>query len=96
MTESEAGPAPIRRPGLLVRAARAGLRGYRRDPHLAELLPAADPERDPGGTLARLREIERGCEAARRAGAAEYSPAWHVSILAALLAETRALAAGPG
>ncbi|GIX14212.1 MAG: hypothetical protein KatS3mg118_2171 [Paracoccaceae bacterium] len=80
-----------RRPAILVRAARAGLAGYRREVHLAALLPTADARRDPAGVVARLCALEDAQETARRAGAASYSPVRHVEILIALLAEMRAL-----
>ncbi|WP_232830492.1 DUF6477 family protein [Oceanicella sp. SM1341] len=79
----------LRRPGLLLRAARAGLAAYARDAHLARLLPGTDPRRDPQATLRRLREMEAACETARRARETGYSPSSHVSVLVALLAETR-------
>lgn len=84
-------PAPIlanlRRPRLLVRAARAGTRAYCRETHLARLAAAADPARDPGGIVGFLRGLEARWEDRRRANAADYSPAAHVAVLVALLAE---------
>jgi hypothetical protein len=78
----------LRRPRLLVRAARAALGAARRASVVAEAGPAAAG----GAGLGRLREIESGIEVERRAGAAGYSPARHVTALAALLG---ALVAGP-
>jgi len=77
----------LRRPRLLIRAARAGLKSYVRDAHLAAILPtAALGERN--SVLGHLRAIEAECENARRCRSAEYSLSRHVGILIALLAET--------
>ncbi len=85
----------LRRPRLLVQAARAGVSAYVRDVHLAPLAPTADPQRDPAGVIARLRTLEEEWEAARRARATQYSPGRHVAVLVALLAEARLCAARP-
>jgi Family of unknown function (DUF6477) len=84
----------LRRPRLLVRAARAGMRAYQREAHLAPLAPHADPCRDPVAVIETLREMEENCEGARRARSEQYSPAWHVSVLTALLGEMALLPAG--
>lgn len=78
----------IRRPRLLTRAARAGAALYRRDRDLARLLPKVFGKR--GGVLAAIRAAEALCEDERRTGAASYSVARHVSLLAALVAESGA------
>ncbi|HEU0222500.1 MAG TPA: DUF6477 family protein [Paracoccaceae bacterium] len=87
MTDPRSLIAALRRPRLLVRAARAGKRAYVRELHLAPLAPQADPRRDPVGAIARLKQVEEACESARRSRAADYSPGSHISVLAALLAE---------
>jgi len=78
--------ASLRRPRLLIRAARFGLADYDRARSLRRLFPegsvpaAADP-------LPPLMEQEAACEARRRAGDAAYSVARHVEILVALISE---------
>jgi hypothetical protein len=81
----------LRRPMLLVRAARFGLTDYRRDRDLRRLLPAAalpSPER----AVDQLLVAEQDAEARRREGAATYSVATHVELLVALIAEARLMA----
>ena len=82
----------LRRPRLLVRAARHGLQDYRRERDLARLIgrmmPAAESSAVP-----RLIEAEAEIEEVRRAGAAGYSIARHVELLIALMAEARLFAA---
>ncbi len=80
-------PAPLLRPALLMRAARAGLPAYRRDPVLRRLIGAVPP---PAEALQHLSEIEARHEAARRARSATYSPARHLDALIALIAERQA------
>lgn len=94
MTDTRALLGQLRRPRLLIRAARAGVGGYSRETHLTPLAPTADPGSDPVGVIERLKGMEAACEAARRGRAAGYSPGWHVQILVALLAEAERLAAG--
>lgn len=75
----------IRRPRLLSRAARAGARLYQRERDLARLLPQLFGKK---AVLPAIRAAEAACEQERRDGAAGYSVARHVSLLAALVAET--------
>lgn len=82
--------AGLRRPGLLVRAARAGQQGYRRETHLAAIAPGLETFDAPGSALADLCALEERCEEARRARDAAYSVARHVALMIALLAEMRA------
>jgi hypothetical protein len=77
----------LRRPRLLVRAARAGMAQYRRDRDLTGLLKRAAPGRD---LIETLKMAEVACEEARLASAPNYSPTRHVKLLIALLAEARA------
>ena len=86
--------ARLRRPPLLVRAARLGLSGYARDAALPRLLGAGrvPPVR---AALAQLIEMERAQDAARRKGGATYRAADHVALLIAVMGEARLLAAEP-
>lgn len=76
------------RPALLARAARAGAAAYRRERDLAGLLPEGG-RRD---LLAALFTAEEDADEARREARPDYSPARHVRLLSALLAEARAAA----
>ncbi len=78
----------LRRPALLVRAARHGQADYRRAQHLPRLLGyGALPA--PGAALAALMEMEETHEARRREDDAAWSAARHVEVLIALMAEAR-------
>ena len=84
----------LRRPRLLIRAARFGIADYNRDRDLKRLIrePAAPaPER----ALKRLMSEEAALEETRTNGDASYSVARHVDILIALMAEARLLPVGP-
>ena len=87
----------LRRPALLVRAARHGQADYRRAQHLPRLLGyGALPAH--GAALAALMEMEETHEARRREDDAAWSAARHVEVLIALMAEARLAApdhAGP-
>lgn len=83
--------ASLRRPRLLMHAARFGLGDYRRDRDLRRLVKhSASPEE----TLPRLIEVEREIENTRIAGNASYSVARHIDVLIALLAEAQLLRRG--
>ena len=83
--------ANLRRPRLLMRAARFGLGDYRRDRDLRRLVSSsASPEE----TLPRLLVVEEQLEETRLAGDASYSPARHIDVLIALLAEAQLLRRG--
>jgi hypothetical protein len=86
--------ASLRRPNLLVTAARLGAEDYSRPVHLRRLLPGADLP-GPGAALMQLMAMEAGLEEHRRiaSGGAGYSPARHIEVLAAIMAEARSLAA---
>ncbi|WP_220443730.1 DUF6477 family protein [Paracoccus luteus] len=86
--------APLRRPGVLLAAARAGQPGWRRDPALRRLMRAEVAPR-PGAALPWLRAEEDRLNCARLEGAADYDMHRHVLVLIALLAELAAVAAGP-
>ena len=80
----------LRRPALLLRAARFGLTDYQRDRDLKRLLresAAGGPEK----TLPRLLHEENMLEEIRRAGDASYSLTRHIELLIALLAEVSLL-----
>ena len=80
----------LRRPALLLRAARFGLTDYQRDRDLKRLLresAAGGPEK----TLPRLLHEENMLEEIRRAGDASYSLTRHIELLIALLAEVNLL-----
>ncbi len=80
--------ANLRRPRLLIRAARHGIQDYRRERDLRRLInecPSSSPEAAP----ARLFSAEERVEETRRAGDAGYSIARHVELLIALMAEAR-------
>ncbi|KAJ56744.1 hypothetical protein ACMU_07345 [Actibacterium mucosum KCTC 23349] len=84
----------LRRPRLLIRAARFGLADYRRDRDLTRLLgQGAVPA--PAQSLDVLLEQEEALEQTRRSGDAGYSIARHVEVLIALIAESRLIPRGP-
>jgi hypothetical protein len=82
---------PLRRPGLLIRAARAGQAGWRRSRDLPRLLRN---DHCPGHARAAylLRQEEALLNDARLKGEASYDVKRHVLVLIALLAEINALA----
>ncbi|SLN38300.1 hypothetical protein ROJ8625_01755 [Roseivivax jejudonensis] len=87
----------MRRPRLLVRAARIGAADYSRDRHLRRLVGPA-PVAGTRAALDRLVAVEAPLDAARRSGDAAYSPARHVAVLSAIIAElapTGAASTGP-
>jgi hypothetical protein len=82
------------RPRLLTAAARSGAAMYRRERDLAGLLAGVTGGRN---LVERLMEAEGMAETERLAQAPSYSPARHVKLLSALMAEMRAaLPAIPG
>ncbi|MCK8462266.1 DUF6477 family protein [Aliiroseovarius sp. S1339] len=84
----------LRRPRLLVRAARFGLVDYNRDRDLKKLMKtAATPS--PANAVNELLQEEARLEDTRKTGDASYSIAYHVEILIALMSEVRLLPHGP-
>ena len=83
--------ANLRRPRLLMHAARFGLGDYRRERDLRRLVDAGA---SPDQTLPRLLSAEEKLEATRVAGDASYSAARHIDVLIALLAEAQLLRRG--
>ncbi|MGR3756248.1 MAG: DUF6477 family protein [Tranquillimonas sp.] len=80
----------LRRPRLLVRAARFALDAYDRQRDLARVLgEAALPGR--AAVLEALCDSEAAHETARRSRATAYDAALHVEVLAAIMAEARHL-----
>ncbi|MCU0816175.1 MAG: DUF6477 family protein [Cypionkella sp.] len=78
--------AHLRRPRMLIRAARLGMGDYRRERDLRRLIGSNAP---PGEVLSRLISAEIRHEDHRRSGAATYSAADHVDVLIALVCEAR-------
>lgn len=76
----------IRRPRLLIRAARLGARDYRRDRHLQRLLGYGQLPR-PASALMRLMDLERAQNDMRREDDAGYSLPRHLDVLIAIMGE---------
>ena len=83
---------PLRRPRTLIRAARAGQSGWKRERDLPRLLRTDGCPR-AGLALPRLRAEETRMNAARLEGAADYDLQRHVMLMIAILAEMRAAVA---
>lgn len=82
--------AALRRPRLLIRAARIGVAEYRRERDLCRLMKSADLP-SPGHAVSKLLDEEGQLEDIRQRGDAAYSPMRHVEVLIALMAEARLL-----
>ncbi|WP_068115432.1 DUF6477 family protein [Tropicimonas marinistellae] len=80
--------ASLRRPRLLIRAARLGVTGYNRNRDLKRITNG-EPPRENAKVLRRLMAIEADLEQSRQDGEVTYSPARHVDILIALIAEAQ-------
>lgn len=91
MTDIQKILSNLRRPGLLIRAARHGVGHYSREKSLGRLL-GTPRSGGPEETVKRLIETEAVIEDERLNGHANYSVALHVECLIALIAETRLLA----
>lgn len=78
----------LRRPRLLIQAARIGAVDYRRDIHLRRHLGPGPLPRS-GESLLHLIEREAQINAQRRAGEAGYSVSNHVEVLIAMMGEAR-------
>lgn len=85
----DAGRAVLRRPRLLVRAARNGVALYRRGRDLRRLMGGAEDLPVPARALPWLSEREARMDAARREGLAEWDLQTHILLLIALMAEAR-------
>jgi hypothetical protein len=88
MTDIYGQMTAMRRPRLLVRAAKIGLEVYVRDRDLKRMF-APDAPPGPGQAMGELMDREAEIEAARQAGGAAHSAARHVEVLTALIAECR-------
>lgn len=85
----------MRRPRLLIQAARIGAVDYRRDPLLRRLF-GTGPLPHSGAALAQLMDIETELNERRRNGDLTYSASQHVEILIAMMGEARLLRAAHG
>ncbi|SER43660.1 hypothetical protein SAMN04490244_10139 [Tranquillimonas rosea] len=95
MTDLSALLDTLRRPAILIRAARHALAEYDRQRDLGRLLAEGaglSPDRAVRDLLAREAELD----ASRTEGAATYSIARHIEVLVALMAEARLLLSRPG
>lgn len=82
----------LRRPSLLIQAARAGQQGWRRERDLPKAL-RSDRCPAPGQCLPRLRAEEAILNESRMMQDAEYDMQRHVLLMIAILAEMRAAVA---
>ena len=80
----------LRRPKILIRAARCGVADYRRERDLKRILRQPRTAA-PAQALGSLLAEETRLEAIRTAGEATYSIQRHVAVLTAILAEARLL-----
>lgn len=80
--------ANLRRPRLLMRAARFGLGDYRRERDLRRLVRCG---MSPEETVPSLMSVEEELETTRLAGDVTYSAARHIEVLIALLSEVQLL-----
>jgi hypothetical protein len=80
----------LKRPRLLIRAARAGLVDYNRKRDLKRLMRTSEAP-SPGRAVAALLAEEERLEDIRRRGDATYSFARHIDVLIAMMAEARLL-----
>ncbi len=90
MTDFRAVLAEMKRPRMLIRAARFGLDDYRRERDLRRLINAeAVPALER--SLPRLLSEESRLEEIRQSGDASYSISRHIDLLIALMGEVRLL-----
>lgn len=82
----------LRRPRLLIRAARFGLVSYSRERDLGRVVEHL-PLPSPGRAVPTLMSEEGVMEDKRKAGDASYSIARHIEVLIALMAEAQLLRA---
>ena len=91
MTDCSTLLATLRRPRLLMRAARFGLGEYRRERDLRRYVASAA---SPEDTVTSLIAGEAQLEATRVSGEASYSVARHIEVLIALLAGAQLMRRG--
>ena len=94
MTDLHRQLAELRRPRLLIRAARFGMAEYRRTPAMRRLLVQSGA-RTTTQIVTTLMRREEEMNTRRREGDPGYSVARHVEVLIALMAESRLLPAAP-
>ena len=87
--------AGLKRPKTLIRAARIGMRDYRRTPTLKRLLGFGHPTETTPLVFA-LMEMEAEMNEEREINAAGYSPMRHVEVMIALMSEADLLRAARG
>lgn len=80
----------LRRPRILIRAARAGVTGYNRNRDLKRLMRVGAPPA-PERALTALIAEEAELEETRKAGAASYSFTRHIELLIAMIGEAQLL-----
>ena len=90
MTEISALLAGLRRPRLLIRAARCGVNDYNRSRDLRRLT-GSRATLSPSSAVTTLIEEEARIDAVRRTGDASYNVTRHVELLIALMGEARLL-----
>lgn len=90
MTDLKALLKTLRRPRLLIRAARFGLVDYKRERDLKRLMQVSSLP-GPAQALERLIEDEARLEEERQASEATYSVSRHIELLVAMMAEARLL-----
>lgn len=90
MTDIKSILPKLRRPRLLVRAARHGLMDYDRKRDLKRIA-GSGPVNNSTAMVAHLADQERQIEATRQSGCATYSIARHIEVLVALMHEYRLL-----
>ncbi len=92
-TSATSALSALRRPRLLIRAARFGIANYDRTRSLRRIFPETNgyPGADP---VAPLIEEEAAFETRRVRGDASYSVARHVEVLVALMCEARRMMQG--
>lgn len=86
MTDYRNALTDLRRPRLLIRAARFGVPEYRRDRDLRRLIGRNVA---PAEAVALLLSTEGAMEENRRTGQANYSVSQHIEVLIALVAEAK-------
>ena len=82
----------LRRPRLMMRAARIGAEAYRREAHLPRILGYGAMPRH-AAALIKLIPMEAELEARRQSGDAGYNIVRHLDVLIAMVAEARILRA---
>lgn len=80
----------LKRPRLLMRAARIGAEEYRRNVHLPRILGYSALPRHVNA-LMKLMELEQSLNTQRKDGDAGYSLVTHVDVLIAMVGEARIL-----